>query len=151
MQNKKIRHKNNLLEARRRAGLEPKQVSFLLNKKTTDELHMYERGDRLPLLETLFRLAIIYATPPHFLYQAKFQELKKKITKKRKKHPHLFPERAWFPPNAESLKQEEHCFYAEILKTRVPTALEIEAINRHILDLNNTLIDYKQGRSPFSL
>lgn len=151
MQNKHHKHKNNLLEFRRRCGLEPKQISFLLGKKSTDDLYRYENGNRYPNLPTALKLAVILATPVHFLYQDLFQEAKSEIAEKRKNYPLIFPERAWFPTNAEHLKQEEPCFYADILKSRIPTALELEAVNKHTLALINTVSDYKQGRNPFSL
>lgn len=151
MQNKNNKPKNNLLEVRRRSGLEPKQISFLLGKKSTDDLYRYENGNRYPNLPTFLKLSIILATPPHFLYQILFRELKEEIAEKRNSHPLMFPERAWFPTNAEHLGQEEYCFYADILKSRIPTALELEVINKHTLALINTVSDYKQGRNPFSL
>lgn len=151
MQNKNHKPKNNLLEARRRCGLEPKQISFLLGKKSTDDLYRYENGGRYPNLPTILKLSIILATPPHFLYQDLFQALKDEIAEKIKSHPLMFPERAWFPTNAEQLKQEEPCFYADILKSRIPTALELESITKHLVAVMNTVSDYKQGRNPFSL
>jgi transcriptional regulator with XRE-family HTH domain len=151
MQNKNYAQRNNLLEFRRRAGLEPKQISFLLGKKSTDDLYRYENGNRYPNLPTVLKLAIILATPPHFLYQDFYQELKDEIAEKRNSQPHLFPERAWFPNNAGHLAQEEYCFYADILKSRIPTALELQAVNRHSIALINTISDYRQGRNPYSL
>lgn len=143
--------KNNLLEAHRRCGLTSKQICFLLGKKSTDDLYLYENGKRYPNLPTVLKLAIILATPPLFLYQDLYQKLKDEIAEKRKSHLLMFPERAWFPSNAEELQQEEHCFYSDILKTRIPTALELESINKHIVALMNAVSDYKQGRDPFSL
>jgi hypothetical protein len=151
MQNKHHKHKNNLLEFRRRCGLEPKQIIFLLGKKSTDDLYRYENGKRYPNLPTLLKLSIILATPPHFIYQDLFQGLKTEIAEKRKSHPMMFPDRAWFPTNAEHLKQEEPCFYADILKSRIPTIFELEAISKHALNVINTISNYKQGRNPFSL
>jgi transcriptional regulator with XRE-family HTH domain len=151
MRNKNLNHKNNLLQARRRSGLEPKQVAFLLGKKTTDELYRYENGNYFPNLPTVLKLEIIYRTPTRLLFQDLFETFKMEIDEKRKSNPRLFPERTWFPNSAERLSQEENCFYADILKNRFPSPAEMEIITRHVIALTNTLSDYKQGRNPFSL
>lgn len=151
MQNKNLNYKSNLLQARRRSELEPKQVAFLLSKKSADELYRYENGIYFPSLPTVLKLEIIYQTPTRLLFQDLFEELKTSIAERRKSHPHLFPERAWFPNQAEQLSQEESCFYSEILKTRFPSPAETAMITKHIIALTNTLSDYKQGRNPFSL
>jgi transcriptional regulator with XRE-family HTH domain len=151
MQNKNFKQNNNLLQARRRSGLEPKQIAFLLSKRSTDELYRYENGKCYPNLPTLLKLEIIYQTPPRLLFQNLFDSLRADITEKRNLHPHLFSERAWFPSPAEQLSQEEQCFYAAILKSRFPSSAEMELITKHVIALTNTLSDYKQSRNPFSL
>ena len=149
MQNKNIKHNNNLLQARRRCGLSPKQVASLLSKKSAEELYRYENGSYLPSLPTALKLEVIYQTPIRLLFQDLFGTLKAEIGEKRQSRPHLFPERAWFPKSAEQLKMEETCFYAGILKNHYPGPSEMEMITKHIIALTNTLSDYKQGRNPF--
>lgn len=151
IQNKNRIHKNNLLQFRRRSGLEPKQVAFLLSKKSGDELYRYEKGNYFPDLPTVLKLEIIYHTPIRLLFQELFESLRADINERRKSHPQLFPGREWFPKTNEQLSQEEYCFYTEILKNRFPTTLEVEIISKHNIALTNTLSDYKQGRNPFSL
>lgn len=151
MRNKNFKHKNNLLQARRRCCLEPKQVAFLLAKKSADELYRYENGVYFPNLPTALKLEAIYQTPVRLLFQDLFEELKADVDEKRKSHQHLFPERAWFPNHAEHLSREESCFYAKILQSRFPSPAETAMITKHIIALTNTLSDYKQGRNPFSL
>ncbi|MDQ3179034.1 MAG: hypothetical protein M3Q33_00795 [Acidobacteriota bacterium] len=151
MQNKNLKHNNNLLQFRRRSGLALKQVAFLLSKKSTDELYRYENGICFPNLPTALKLEIIYQTPSRLLFQDLLESIKTDIAEKRKTHPQLFPERAWFPNRSEQLSQEENCFYADILKNRFPSPAEMEMITKHVIALTNTLSDYKQGRNPFSL
>lgn len=142
---------NNLLQARRRAGLAPKQVAVLLAKKSVDELYRYEKESYFPSLPTALKLEIIYQTPTRLLFQDLFRTLRTEIEEKRKSRPQLFPERAWFPSPGEQLQQEEHCFFAELLKNHFPSSTEMEMITKHIIALTHTLSDYKQGRDPFSL
>ncbi len=151
MKNKNLACQNNLLQARRRSSLSPKQASVLIAKKGTDELHRYERGSCFPTLPTLLKLEIIYRMPVRLLFQDLFETLRTEINEKRKAQPALFPESAWFPSRLEQLGQEEECFYAGILKTRFPSPAEIEIINAHVIAVNNTLIEYKQGFDPRSI
>ncbi len=143
--------KNNLLQARRRSGLELKQAAFLLSKKSTDELYRYENGIYFPNLPTVLKLEIIYQTPARLLFQDLFETFKTDIAEKRKSNPHLSSKRAWFLHHTDQLTQAERCFYAEILKNHFPSPPEMEMITKHIIALTNTLSDYKQGRNPFSL
>ena len=141
---------NNLWRARNRAGLERKQVAFLLSKKLTDEISRYERGLCLPSLQTALKLEIIYRLPVHLLFEGLFEELRTEINERRRKHQFLLPGEAWFPKPVEQLRQEEFCFYADLLKQHIPSNLEMEIVNRHIIALNNTLINFKQDRNPFA-
>lgn len=151
MLNKNLKHKSNLFEARHRSGLEPKQVSFLLSRKTNDELYRYEKGRCFPNLLTLLKLEIIYEIPPRLMFQELFEALKTEIYEKRKSHPKLFPDSPWFPTHGEKLEQEEFCFYSNILRHRIPNSTEREVIKKHAIALVNTLSDYQQGREPFLL
>jgi transcriptional regulator with XRE-family HTH domain len=151
MENKNLKYKNNLLQFRRRSGLEPKQIIFLLSKKSKDELYRYEKDVYFPVLPTLLKLEIIYQAPLRLLFQDLFEALKTEIAEKRKSQPHLFPDRAFFPSRLEQLSQEERCFYGEILKSRQPNRTETEMITKHIIALSNTLSDFNQGRNPSAL
>lgn len=141
---------NNLWQARKRGGLDRKQVAFLLSQKTTNPLAIYESGYSLPTLKNALRLEIIYRTPVRLLFQDLFEKLQSEIAEKRKKDSEVSPAGDWFPKHAEQLKQEEFCFYADILKSRMPGRSEIELINKHVVALMNTVSDYRQGRNPFS-
>ena len=140
---------NGLWQARQRAGLERKQVAFLLAKKSTDELARYEQGLYPPNLKTALKLEIIYQTPLHLLFRELFEQLRVEIDEAKRQQPQLLPNKTWFPKSVEQLKQEEFCFYAELLKSRLLSNLEIETITKHIIALSNTVSDHKQGRKPF--
>lgn len=150
MKNKYLAHKNNLPQARRRCELLPKQVAFLLAKKSADEIYRYESSACFPSLPTALKLEIVYKTPVRLLYQDLFDALEKEIAGKRKSQSDNFPVQSeLFPSRAEKLKMEENCFYADILKSRFPSPMEMNLITAHIINLSNTLSDYKQGRLPF--
>ena len=141
---------NNLWQARQRRGLERKQVAFLLSKKSTDEISRYERNLYVPSLKTALKFEVIYQMRVRLLFQELFEQSRAEISKIRDGRPQLLPGGSWFAKDAEQLKQEEFCFYGELLKSRVPNSLELEAVTKHTIALINTVSDYKQGRRPFS-
>lgn len=140
--------KNNLRQARLRAGLEQKQVAVLLAQKSTDEISRYERGVYSPALKIALKLEIIYQMPIRLLFQDLFEECRREISAIKAEHPQALPNNHWFPAHARQLEQEEFCFYAELLKKRVPSRLELEAIVKHVIALNNTASRFKQGVNP---
>jgi hypothetical protein len=122
-----------------------------LSKNSTDEISRFERGAGLPNLETALKFEIIYRTPIKLLFQELFERLQSEIDKIKKANPKLFPDNNWFPPHSEKLTQGEACFYAELLKNRIPTEFEIQTVVQHVTSLMNTVTDYKARRNPFSL
>lgn len=134
-----IKIKHSLRQARLRCGLDQKQVAFLLNQGNANQISRYENGERIPSLMTSIKLEIIYHTPIKILLQALFEQYQTEINKRRKENAHLFPREDWFLRPNDLLKQEEFCFYAEILKDRKPTLIEKQIINRHVLALINTI------------
>lgn len=140
---------NNLWRARNRAGYDRKQASFLLGKSTSDEISRYERGLYPPNLPTALKLEIIYRMPVRLLFGELFERLRTEIEQLKRRNKSLFPADYWFPKSAEQLRQEEFCFYTDLVQDHAPTSSEIEAITKHLIALNNTINDYKQGRKPF--
>lgn len=143
MQNEtNIKIKHSLRQARLRCGLDQKQVALLLNQSNTNQISRYENGERIPGLMTIIKLEIIYHTPIKILLQALFEQYQTEINKRRKENQNLFPRGDWFLRPEDSLKEEEFCFYAEILKDREPTLIEKQMINKHVITLiksiNNT-------------
>lgn len=141
--------KNNLWQARQRSGFERKQIAVLLSRKVADEISRYEKGINLPNLKNALKLEIIYQMPIRLLFQPLFEQCRREISAIRQQQAQQIPDNNWFPNNAEQLKQEEFCFYSELLKTHIPKELELGAVTKHIIALNNTVTDYKQGRNPF--
>lgn len=140
---------NNLWAARKRAGFERKQVSFLLSKKSNDEISHYERGLNLPNLKTALKLEIIYQMPVRLLFHELFEQLQSEVDDLRRRRAPLISYNYWFPKSAEQLKQEEYCFYADLLKNQIPSNPELDTVIKHIIALNNTAADFRQGRKPF--
>ena len=75
--------KNCLWIIRKKLGYEQKQVAFLLGHKSTTQLSRYERGARIPNLETALKLEIAYSTPVRVLFSEFFKELYEEVQKKR--------------------------------------------------------------------
>ena len=126
-------NQNNLRRYRNRSGLEQKQVAFLLNQRSTDEVSRYETG--------------VYR--PNLIYHRLFEYCQIEIAELKRQHPQALPDPGWFPPNQEQLKQEEFCFYGEILKGTIPNEVELKTVDKHILNLMNTATLYRQGRNPY--
>lgn len=142
-------NQNNLRRYRSRAGLEQKQVAFLLNQRSTDEVSRYETGVYRPNLETALKLQIILHVPISLIYHRLFEYCQIEIAELKRQHPRALPDPGWFPTNQEQLKQEEFCFYGEILKGAIPNELELKTVDKHILNLMNTATLYRQGRNPY--
>ena len=118
--------------------------------KSPDEIYRYEKSLSFPILPTALKLEIIYKTPVRLLYQDLFVALEGEITEKQKLLMEEFPVQSeLFPSRAEKLEMEEQYFYADILKNRFPSPMEILLINAHIINMSNTLSDVKQGLRPF--
>lgn len=130
---------NNLWQSRQRTGLERKQVAALADK-TADEISRYERGAYQPNLKTALKLEIIYRMPVRLLFQELFRQLEREIGSRRKRHP--FPDNNWFPPHIEQLNDEQFCFYAELLKNRIPNELELSMLKKHVVNLMNVASGY---------
>jgi transcriptional regulator with XRE-family HTH domain len=136
----KTTKQNKLWKARKRTGLELKQVALLAGK-TTDEISRYEHGFNKPNLKTALKLEIIYRMPVKLLFPDLFRELETEVTEIRKQYS--FPDNDWFPPPVEQLKEGEVCFYGELLKNRIPNELELRTIDKHIVNLMNSSSDYR--------
>lgn len=134
-----IKIKHELRRARRRCGLDQKQVALLLAHGNTNQISRYENGERTPSLETIIKLEIIYHTPIRILFQAYFEKFQAEIAERRKQYKTLFPREDWFLKPNDALKQEEFCFYSEIIKDRKSSLIEKQMINKHVVSLINSL------------
>src|ERR671932_984676 len=70
---------NLLWQIRKRRGLEQKQVAYLLNHHTPDQVSRYELGTRLPTLEIALLLEMIYGAPLRVLYKDLYEQLQTKL------------------------------------------------------------------------
>ena len=76
---------NRLWRARKQAGLEQKQVAYLLGHKTTDQISRYERGARMPSFQTALKLELIYRTPLHCLFPEHYAGFREDISERLKR------------------------------------------------------------------
>lgn len=72
-------HTNQLWLYRKRMAYSQKRVACLLGHASTTHLSEYERGRRLPSLETALRLEIILRMPMAFLYTEMYNRMKRQI------------------------------------------------------------------------
>ena len=70
---------NRLWLARKRRGLEQKQVAYLLNQQSIDQLSRYEQGTRLPSLTVALKLEVIYGVPLRLLFKELFDSLEDEV------------------------------------------------------------------------
>ncbi len=143
----KIKLRNNLWRARKRAGLERKQVAFFLRPKTARDIADYENGRKLPNLETALKFEVIYRMPIRLLFQELYSQSHEGVLERTKKDNQLFPR--WFPSHPEKLSHEEFCFYAELMKGRVPSSLELDEVRNHVVSLINVRNDFLSDDRPF--
>lgn len=132
----KTKIQNRLWLARKRRGLGQKQVAYLLDK-TVDEISRYERGLRIPSLETVLGLELIYGIPARVLFKDIYEQLHAKISAQ--------------IPNQELLKaiypealtagqlSGEYCSYREIINLQPESALERSKVRDHITELAKKL------------
>src|SRR5438105_9729363 len=80
---------NRLWQTRKRRGLEQKQVAYLLNYHTADQVSRYELGTRLPTLETALLLEMIYSAPLRVLYKDLYERLQAEFKERLERIPQL--------------------------------------------------------------
>src|ERR1043165_6795745 len=97
-----------LWQTRKRRGLEQKQVAYLLNHHTPDQVSRYELGARLPTLETALLLEMIYGVPLRVLYKDLYERLQSELRERLKRVPQLQERLADF---LEEESVREYCAY----------------------------------------
>jgi transcriptional regulator with XRE-family HTH domain len=157
MEASQTKFNNRLWQARRRKGLEQKQVAYLLGHKSADLLSRYERGARTPNLRTLLKLSHIYAVSVGELFPEHARYYVAEINSK----PPLFG----FKPIGENINagvgdrlivsdvmKTDHfvfeqeaasdamlCHYAYLLDSEFSGKKELDAIRKHAARLVRTL------------
>lgn len=127
---------NRLWQSRKRRGLEQKQVAYLLNHHTPDQVSRYELGTRQPTLETALLLEMIYGAPLRVLYKDLYDRLQADLKERFERLPQL-KERL-----AEFLTEDgirEYCSYQELIKAGQVSQPDRLKLHRHVTELAKRL------------
>ncbi|MDQ3817779.1 MAG: helix-turn-helix domain-containing protein [Acidobacteriota bacterium] len=131
----KTKTKNRLWLARKRRGLQQKQIAKLLNHRAVTQVSRYEKGLRLPSLETALRLEIILGVPARMLFNELYQQLEGDIRQKMGQVPSL---RNVFEESGKA-GGEAYCAYSELLRSLSPTKAECDSARKHVTELAKKL------------
>lgn len=127
---------NRLWQTRKRRGLQQKQVAYLLNHHTPDQVSRYELGTRLPTLETALLLEIIYGAPLRILYKDLYERLQTEVKERFERVPQLQDRIAEFLSN-DVLR--EYCAYLDLIQTGHPAQADLIKARRHVTELAKRL------------
>jgi transcriptional regulator with XRE-family HTH domain len=149
---KKNPNRNILRRARQKRGLSQKQVAFLLNQKSTDNISHYENERYLPSLRTAMQLEIIYQMPIRLLFSEIYNELVRDVQELQRKFPSIpnSNTRPGTTPRAR-LHRDEACFYKDLLLIKRPTQSELENIDGHVINLSWVSAAYKRQNRTISI
>lgn len=128
---------NRLWSARKRRGLSQKQVAFLLGHHTADQISRYEKGLRLPTLETALKLEIIYRTPLRMLFSERYDQLCAELQQKIQGSQALRSLCEDFASQAED--GSEFCTYADLLRMPAPSEADLSRVRRHVIQLTKKM------------
>lgn len=128
---------NQLWLARKRVGLGQKQIAYLLNHKTTDQISRYEKGERMPGLKLLLEFEIIYGVPPRVLYRDHYEQLQTHITQRVYTLKSLSSSYAL--PSAEPKLFFDFCAHEELLQNPLLSQDERDRIRKHVITLMRRL------------
>ena len=132
----KQKHKNRLFLVRNKNSLQQKQVANLLGHKTTDQISRFERGTKLPSLQTALKLAIIYHAPLRVIfngyYEACLRDLEKreKLLKAQENGTNYKP--------VTQIGETDFCTIEEKLKPFKVKDSDLDKARTHIANLINT-------------
>lgn len=127
---------NRLWQTRKRRGLEQKQIAYLLNHHTADQVSRYELGTRMPTLETALLLEMILGTPLRILYKDIYEQLQAKLKERFEHVPQLHDRLAEFLSD-DSVR--EYCAYRELLQTGQPAQADVIKARHHVTELAKRL------------
>jgi transcriptional regulator with XRE-family HTH domain len=129
--------RNQLWLARKRLGLGQKQVAYLLQHKTNDQVSRYEKGERMPGLKLLLQFEIIYGVPPRVLYRDYYEQLQAEIIARANSLQTL--SHVYTLPLAEPRLFSEFCSYEELLQHPQLAPAESARIRKHVVTLTRRL------------
>lgn len=128
---------NRLWQTRKKLRLEQKQIAYLLDHLTPDQVSRYELGTRLPTLETALLLEMIYGAPLRILYKELYGRLQEKL---RERIEHV-------PKGKDRLREllltedglHEYCSYRDLLQKGQPSQIDMLKARRHVTELAKRL------------
>lgn len=127
---------NLLWQTRKRRGLEQKQVAYLLNHQTADQVSRYELGTRLPTFEIALQLEMIYGVPLRILYKDLYERLQGEMEGRLKRLPQL-SERLEEFLSEDGLR--EYCSYRDLIQSGKPTPADTSRARRHVTEIAKRL------------
>lgn len=127
---------NRLWQTRKRRELEQKQVAYLLNHHTPDQVSRYELGTRMPTLGTALMLEMIYGAPLRVLYKDLYERLQAELRARLERIPQSHGRLAEFL-NEDGLR--EYCAYSELLQTAQPAQADQLKARRHVTEMAKRL------------
>jgi transcriptional regulator with XRE-family HTH domain len=128
---------NRLWLARKRRGLEQKQVAYLLGHQGIDQTSRYEQGTRLPSLENALRLEIIYGVPMRFLFKELFSKLEDDVWQRISLNQTLH--RRYGNRVTKPAGLSEYCAYAELVASENASEADRATTRRHVTALAKKL------------
>lgn len=134
----KAKTSNRLWLARKRQGLGQKQVAHLLDK-TIDEISRYERGIRIPGLEIVLGLEIVYGLPARMLFKDLYEQLYAKILAKVQSQETF--KSIYTEAFTQQQMPDQYCSYKEILNLASIPPSERAKLRDHITDLAKRLAE----------
>lgn len=139
----KTKINNRLWQARQRAGLEQKQVAYLLGHKTCNQISRYERGDCLPNLQTALKLEIILRAPVREIFPDLYEQHRARIgelSSAIKLSPPIGDESRRFQTGAHI------CTYEILVLQNKPTENDIKLARQHSIKIVRELGDTINAR-----
>jgi len=127
---------NRLWLTRKRRGLEQKQVAYLLNHHTPDQVSRYELGTRQPTLETALLLEMIYGVPLRILYKDIYERLQAKLRDRFERVPKLQHRLTEFLTEDGA---REYCAYHDLIQSAQPPQMDLIKARRHVTELAKRL------------
>lgn len=122
---------NRLQLARKRIGLEQKQIAQLLTQRSVNQISRYETGINVPSLKTAIKLSIIYRLPIRVLFDKYYRECRENLLARAQKLN--YRDQLGF----DLTEPTDYCAYRELMNTSFLSEIDKRKIHRHTLDLMN--------------
>lgn len=133
---------NQLAVIRRRTLTLQKQVSKLLERRSTEDISRWEGGTKLPSLATALKLAVMYDIPARDILDGYFNMCRTAI----KQQESRMGKKLNGSTEYNSLKIE-FCSYEELMKKGSVTGEDLDSVRRHAVQLINRRAEKLDHRS----